>query len=246
MILFITDEKYRKESIPVKKKCIICIYIVLLVIFVKLMFNFIYNEVMIAKYNKGSYSSDVSALMVFNWFQPYIVYYNNGNISYQEDNFDMAIEEYAKALAMNPPKYKECSIRINMALAMIGRMGEDFDAPENVDNSIAQLTAAKDVLLTDNFATEEDDGHSKTAEELKEEIEEMIKKLQEQKESASESKDDGEESKEQKSVEDELENNLKQQLQQIQSEAYKDRELESQFMEELTLDMNFDIEGAIW
>lgn len=229
-----------------KKKCIICIYIVLFVIFVKLTFNFIYNEIVIVKYNKGNYSSDVSALMQFNWFQPYIVHYNNGNLSYQEEDFDTAIEEYSKALALNPPKYKECSIRINMALAMIGRMGEDFDAPENIDNSIAQLTAAKDVLLADKCATEEDDGHSEAAEKLKEEIEEMIQKLQNQQENSSESKDDGEESEEQKSMEDELENNLKQQLQQIQSEAYKDRELESQFMEELDLDMNFDIEGAIW
>ncbi len=230
-----------------KRKFLIGIYIVLAVIFAKLMFRYVYNEAVISAYESEDYSVEVSALKVLNWYQPYIVHYNDGNIEYQNGNFDTAIEAYSKALALNPPKFKECSVRINVALAMIGRMGEDFDAPENVDDSIAQLQAAKDVLLADECATEYDDGHSETAEKLKEEIEEMLRKLQEQKQLASAPGEEETGPKSEDSEDDEVENSLKQQLRQIQSEAYTQREEQSQFVEDIRSEMNFNFDNdPIW
>lgn len=54
--------------------------------------------------------------------------------------------EYEKALESNPPKFKECSIRINLALSMIGLIEKDYAAPENIDDTIEQLKSAKSVL----------------------------------------------------------------------------------------------------
>lgn len=229
-----------------KRKCIAFLVILLLVICCKQMFNYFYNEHVIGKYNNEDYSTDTSALKVFNCFQPYIAHYNNGNIYYQEGNYDKAIEEYNEALALYPPKDRECSIRINLALAMMKKLGEDYDAPENVEASIGQLKEAKEVLLEEDCATQDDDGHSRTAEKLKEEIEELIRQLEEQANADPEPKDDGEEKDDTQSVEDELEENLKQELQQIQSEAYQEREENLQFMDEIYMDLNFDIDGTIW
>lgn len=229
-----------------KRKCIIFLFILLLVICCKQSFNYIYNEHVIGKYNNGDYSTDTSTLKVLNCFQPYIAHYNNGNIYYQEENYDKAIEEYNEALGLHPPKDRECSIRINLALAMIKNLGEDYDVPENVDASIEQLKKAKEVLLEEDCATQDGEGHSRTAEKLKEEIEELIRQLEEQANADPEPEDDGEEKDDTQSVEDELEENLKQELQQIQSEAYQEREENLQFMDEIYMDYNFDINDTIW
>lgn len=229
-----------------KKKVIICIYILLSLIFLKQAFNYFYNESVIRKYNNGNYSTDVSALYFLNCFQPYIAHYNNGNIYYQEGNYDKAIEEYYKALELNPPKYKECSIRINIALAMLERLGDDYAKPERVEETIEELNAAIDVLLEDGCATEEDDGHSETAEQLKEEIEDLIEKLQEQSESEPQPDDNNQSQPEQQDEQDSYENNVMEQLQEIQSEAYLEREEGMQSLEEYDMDYNFDYDGSIW
>ena len=226
-----------------KKKWIIAIYILLLLIFFKLTFNFFYNGWVIMKYNMHDYSVDFSALMPFNFFQPYIAHYNNGNIYYQEEDFEAAIKEYSTALTRNPPKYRECSIRINLALAKLGLLEDDYTDPAKRESTIAGLKEARAVLLEDNCATEEGDGHSKTAEKLKEEIDRLLEELQAQPEPGDETQ---ESTPEQQQAEDELENSIREELQQNQSDAYKEREEEMQFIEDLELDYNFFNDGGIW
>lgn len=231
-------------GITVKKKWILCVYIIVLLIFVKQAFNCIYNEWVIMKYNRQDYSMDVSALQILNVFQPYIPHYNNGNIYYREEAYDMAIEEYSTALRKHPPKYKECSIRINLALAMLGLLDEDYDAPDKREDSIALLKEARAVLLEDDCATEVGDGHSETAEKLKEEIDRLLRELEEQSETSTEPEDSNTDTGQEQEAE--LENNIREQLQGNQSEAYQDREAELQFIEEFEMDFNFDYGDAIW
>ena len=113
-------------------------------------------------------------------FFRYIFIYNKGNKLYERFDYPGAIEAYQDALNANPPHFKECSVRVNLALAMIYNMGEDFAAPENIENSINTLLEARDILLEDGCASDDGDGHSKPAQQLKEEIDKLLEQLQEQ------------------------------------------------------------------
>lgn len=234
-----------------KKRILIAIYVVVLLICGKLAFNYIYNAVVIHRYQQSDNSINMNPLLAFNWSEPYIAYYNQGNISYKEDSFVDAIASYEKALELNPPKKKECSIRINLALAMLGTMPEDYSASENVDTSLQILKEAREVLLEKECATENGDGHSKTAEQLKEEIEALIKQLEQQSAMSEETEEneeneETEEEKKQKEEEDAFEEDVKKKLQENQSKANQERKESLDYYEDFDKEYNFDIEGGIW
>lgn len=160
-------------------------------------------------------------------------------------NYDKAIIYYEKALKANPPSGKECPIRINMALSMVYGLGDDYAAPENVEHSLQTLKSARNVLLEDDCATAEGNGHSATAEQLKEEIEKLIEQLEQQ---SAESEEGDEESQgtDQTDEEDAREQDIKEQLQEIQEKAYEDRQEEMALTEEFESDFNFDLPTPIW
>lgn len=238
-----------------KRKFITCIYLVLFFICAKLLFTYVYNENLISKYNKQVYHTSTAPLFVLNFFEPYIAHYNAGNIYYQNGEYSNAIKEYQKALEKKTPKFAECRIRINLALSMIGLIGEDYDAPENIDASIDQLKEARAVLIENGCATEDGDGHSGTAEQLKEEIDELIKELENKKESGSSSDQDDEKEEEEENDEkknqeqkdgDTKEAEIKEQLQEQQADSFMEREAEMQSTEEFNTEINFDSDGVIW
>lgn len=228
-----------------KKKIIIFIYIVLLLVCGKQVFNYFYNEYIIDNYDEG-YLVDTSALSFLNIYEPYVAYYNVGNCYYLEHNYEMAISEYSKALECNLPANKECSIRINLALAMIKNLGDDYTEPDNIKQSINTLKEAREILLKEDCATQDGKGHSETAQELKEEIEELLEELEAKNEGEETSDDNKKEVNNQEKEEEELENNIKEELQQIQSHAYDERQEQLQFMEEFDMEINFDFESPIW
>lgn len=232
-----------------KKKILTGIYIVMLLVCGKLAFNYIYNGFVTYCYHQQDYSVSVKPLMLFNWSQPYIAYYNQGNISYKNNNFSDAMISYEKALKLNPPEEKECAIRINLALAMLATLGEDYAAPENVEVSLEILKEAREVLLENGCATESGDGHSEKAEQLKEEIEAMIEQLEQQEPSESgDSKEteDEKEQEEQKEEEDNFEQDVKKTLQEQQSKANQERKESIDYYEDIDKDYNFDSDGLIW
>lgn len=149
------------------------IVIVLIIVLVKLISSFAVNEMIIKDYNNGKYDETmIKFLYLGNLNQPYVVYYNNGNILYKMNEFDKAISKYKEALIKNPPRRKTCDIRINLSLAMIKNISSDDQ--ETVFNL---LEDAKQNLYNDGCANANDDnGRSKEAENLEEEI----KKAQEQ------------------------------------------------------------------
>lgn len=234
-----------------KKKILIGIYIVILLICGKLAFNYIYNAIVLYRYNQSDYSINVNPLLTFNLSEPYVAHYNQGNIYYKEDRFVDAIASYEKALELNPPEEKECAIRINLALAMLGTMGEEYATPENADTSLQILKEAREVLLEKECATENGNGHSNTAEQLKEEIEALIEKLEQQEtggegtEESKETEKDEETEEEQKQKEDAFEEDVKKTLQEQQSKANQERKKSLEFYKGIE-EYNFDIEGNIW
>ena len=229
-----------------KKKILIGIYIVMLLICGKLIFNYIYNAIVIYRYHQYDYSVNVKPLLIFNWSESYIAHYNQGNIYYKNDSFENAITSYKRALKLHPPEEKECAIRINLALAMLGTMDENYSAPENVDTSLEILRGARDVLLENGCATENGDGHSEAAEQLKEEIEALIEQLEQQSEDEPEESGETEEENETEEAEDAFENDVKKTLQEKQSKANQQRKESLDYYEEFNKDYNFDADGYIW
>ena len=125
-----------------KKKSIIAVYVVILLIALRLVTE-----------------------------MPYMLWYNHGNDLYNKGDYTEAISAYDIALDLFPTKYKECKIRINMALAMLKKITPDYD----INTRLEVLNIAREVLTDDGCAGKEDDnGHSKEAEKLKKDIDREI------------------------------------------------------------------------
>ena len=138
----------------------------------------------------------ITLLLVCNFVisRNYIENYNVGNKLYKEKKYDEAIDKYKKALeSINIPQKRECSIRINYALAICKTVQIDMSDSESVSNAIRKYESAIDVLTEKGCANKDDDnGHSEKAEQLKKDIQEAINKLKstEKVEGDSEEEDD--------------------------------------------------------
>ncbi len=171
-----------------KKNIIIICYSVVLVVLFKLAFTFGYNEWVISKYEEEDYSENFSLLEMFNVNEPYIVYYNNGNVMYQRKDYEAAIDYYETALANNPPEGKECPIRINLALAKLALLEDDWLSEEKIEDSIELLEECLDILSEDGCATEDGDGHDNRAQRLYDEIKELLDQAEQEQQQQEESK----------------------------------------------------------
>lgn len=230
-----------------KKKIIVCLYVILFIVCFKLGFSYFYNEYIISKYDDGNYSISASPLFICNWFQSYVAHYNMGNIYYSNGNFEAAIDEYKKALEANPDEEKECSVRINLALAIIGTIAEDYSSEENLEDTVAKLKEARAVLLEEDCATESGDGHSETAEKLKREIDEILKALErEEQKQPNNGNNDPEDNPKKDDKDDAYEQNIKEHLQQQQNDSYKERKESLDLYKEYEQEFNFELDGKVW
>lgn len=229
-----------------KKKIIACVYLIMLIVCIKLAFSYIYNECLIDKYNDNDYSSDTNPLLFCNWVQPYLAHYNMGNIHYQNKEYDYAIEEYQTALDLNPSQERECSVRINLALAMIKTLGEDYANEEKLEASIAKLKEARGILLEDGCATDDGDGHNETAEQLKREIDQLIDELEKKQQTTSNGGNAPQDNPDEKKDDDTYEQDIKKKLQQQQIDSYRERTESQQNYKEWNNEMNFDADGRVW
>lgn len=211
-----------------KRKILIVVYVVLILITIKLFSNIVTNSVLITKYNKGQYSENqAKALTYLNFLQSYVAYYNYGNVLYQNGEYEKAIEEYKKALEGVVPKYKECNIRINYALAVCKTVQVDEKNQDSIKDAIKTYESAIDILTEEGCANKNDNnGHNRNAEQLKKDIQreiDRLKKLQEDNNS-----EDNEEEKDNKTKEDT--ETIETKIQDIKEEATKEqREHESQY-----------------
>ena len=236
-----------------KKAIFITIYSMLVLGCSVLVFNYAYNAFVTYCYNHGNYSMDAKPLQMFNWTEKYVAYYNQGNIEYQKGEYLNAIEAYEKALELDPPEQKECSIRINLALAMLATIGDLYQDPAYAEDILTILYSARDVLLEDGCATEAGDGHSADAEQLKKEIEEIINELEKQQTEQSEeddsddrqsSKEEEQNSTEESSTEDAFEKEVKEKLKEQRAKAGQQRQEGMEYYQDG--DYNFDLDGKIW
>ena len=157
------------------KKFLKITFIVILIISIKLSLSFFINEIIIINYNKEIYNTTlIKSLYLFNFHKPYIAYYNAGNLSYKNNDFDIAIEKYNKALKKNPPQKHICDIRINLSLALL----KEIDTTSS-NTVLEDLGNARNNLYNNNCASPIDEsGYSKEAENLEEEIKKLEEEMQ--------------------------------------------------------------------
>ncbi len=154
------------------KKVMMVLILVFSLIFIKFSVSYFVNNKIINDYNEGNYDQNLIKILYFlNLSEPYIVYYNHGNLNYQLKNFSQAIDQYQKSLELKPPVRRVCQVRINLALSYLGKFDEN-----NPDLNL--LNTAKNVLYEDECATEDgDEGKSEEAENLEEEIKKLEEKF---------------------------------------------------------------------
>ncbi len=162
-----------------KKKVLIIAYVIIVLVTIKLIYNTSINSIVTQKYEEGEYLANVAkTLTAFNISQSYIANYNYANILYQEAKYEEAIKEYKKALRGIIPKEKECSIRINYALAICNTVKLNEEDIESIQSAIEKYEEAVKILIKKGCANEYDnEGHSKQAQTLKNDIQKEIDRL---------------------------------------------------------------------
>lgn len=221
------------------KKILTIIEIILLLILIKLFLTFVLNEMFIVKYNKEKYdTNDLKILSLMNFPQSYIYHYNQGNVLYQNGKYNEAIEEYYKSLEKHPPEKKECSIRINLALAKLKTLKKETE--ENKKKNIEILKQARKILCENGCANENDsNGHNEKAQELKEDIDKKLKQLEaDQEENSSDEKNENknEQEKEEKTKENNKTKEAEEKLMKIQEQTIGERQKELEDNERLWSD----------
>ena len=208
------------------KKSLKVLVIFLCVILFKFIITYTINEIIIFNYNHNVFNSFlVKSLYIFNFNQSYIAYYNDGNILYQNEKYDTAINKYRKALEKNPPQSKVCDVRINLSLSIIKQVDtSDYKTAFN------QLEEAKNNLYNNNCASQIDDsGYSKDAENLEEEI----KKLQNQLNNSSNDSQNDDNDDEDNNDDEEIDSNIEEQLKEIEKNSNSSRQSDMQDFENL-------------
>jgi len=156
------------------KKIIKLIIAIGILLFFKVLLSFTINEISISNYRKENYDTSLLQILYFlNINEPYIAYYNHGNILYQQEKYEDAIEKYTMALEKNPPKKRVCNIQINLVLAHVKTI--DFQKKET---ALKQLKNARQILYNHHCADPNDlSGDSKESEELEEELKKIEKEM---------------------------------------------------------------------
>ena len=127
------------------------------------------NNRMIEKYNNGTYEQNPLGFLGF--FEPQINYYNRGNIYYQLGQYDLARAEYDRALECNLHDRQDCRARVNYALSLVEEIDPAYITDENLDEVLAILDEARDILCENGCASRTDNsGHYPDAQRLKNEI----------------------------------------------------------------------------
>ncbi len=123
------------------------------------LFNLLYG----ASYSANNYSSaktytDIQNLA--NIIEPYIIYFDRGNILYMGGDYSSAENEYRSALLENPPKSILCKVYVNLSLSVEKQGDDEFD-DKKYDNALVLYNSAEAILYENNCAAKNDNEESK-------------------------------------------------------------------------------------
>ncbi|WP_158588824.1 tetratricopeptide repeat protein [Butyrivibrio sp. XB500-5] len=168
------------KKTPLKYILMIVFSVPILLLAISVIGRVAINHSFVKAYDDSVYKTESeSKLLYLNFPESFIPYYNLGNVSYERKEYQAAVGYYKKALTLYPDAKRECSIRINLALALCNTIDfYDLDTQEKIDTAIFILNMARDTLLENGWAVDEgDDYRDKDAQQLKEDIDKMIEKL---------------------------------------------------------------------
>ncbi len=228
---------------------LIIIEIVIVIIFLRFACVFFINERFLINYRKEKYNINSIKILAFaNFSESYIYHYNQGNLFYKNGKYKEAINEYYKALEKYIPKGKECSIRINLALAKIATI-EDINSEEDRQKNIDTLLSARNVLCEKGCANSNDNnGHSEEAEKLKQDIDKLLEKLQNPDKNEEEKEENKQQQEEEKKEKKDENDKKKEELKKRQKEAIQERQKEIEEDENLWKNTGVDsyYDGKKW
>lgn len=226
------------------KKICTAIWGFLLCCLICLLTNFFANEIFVKNYESGIYKEN--KLSTLGFLEPYISPYNEGNLYYQKGNYEEAVKSYETALSRYPSKEQECHIRINLALSMIAPIDSSQLNEQELENAIATLKKAKEILCENNCATEDGNRHNEEAQTLKEDIDRFLKELESSQNSNSNNSNQSNKENKNKEKDTPVENkeDIEKQLKEIQQQSNEERNQEMSHAEELS---DFDFyDGQNW
>ena len=96
----------------------------IIIIFIML-FKIIINNNFINNYPLKEQEYRLKLNSIFNFYEPYVNYYNYGNYYYQKEMYQEALEKYKKAQEFQVPDKDYCKIKINTSLALIKQVNEN-------------------------------------------------------------------------------------------------------------------------
>lgn len=137
------------------------------------------NNRLIENFNNGKYEQNPMGFLGIT--EPYVNYYNRGNVYYALGQYELAEEEYEQAMRSELQERQDCRLRVNYALSMVEQINPNEITEDNLDDVLAILDAARDVLCENGCASRDDNsGHYPDAQTLKNEIDEFERQLLEQ------------------------------------------------------------------
>ncbi len=167
---------------PLKYIALLILSVIIILISVSSVGRVLINKRFVSGYYSGQYDTEAEKRLLFlNFPEGYIPYYNLGNVAFQNKEYVSAVSYFTDALKYNPKEPEDCLIRINLALSLCYTIDfNNLDSDEKVQTALFTLYQARDVLLANGCATDEEGqtGHNKDAQQLKEDIDKMIEKLQ--------------------------------------------------------------------
>ena len=222
-----------------KKKLLIAIDIFLILVAVKIIYNICINTIVISKYDEGKFLETPAKILTYvNFPQSYVAHYNYGNVLYKNGNFESAIEEYKEALKGYVPRKKECSIRINYALAICRTVQVNENDETSIRNAINTYEEAINVLTEEGCANKNDNnGHSRKAEQLKADIQKEIDRL---KKLLNEEVPQEEPQEDEENNEKEDADTIEEKIQQIKEEAQQEQNDIDTLYEGFNKDFNYN------
>lgn len=183
--------------------------VIILILLLKVSISFTINEIVITNYEKENYNTSLAEkLYILNYNEPYIAYYNHGNLLYKQEQYKEAELKYAEALNKRPPESRVCDIQINLSLAKV----KQIDMSDS-EKALEKLKEARNILYENHCAAAKDDsGKSEEAEELENEIKELEKQLggsEEEEENNGEEEEENPEEEQENEKEKEVEEKIK-------------------------------------
>lgn len=196
------------------KKIFKILLVPLFIILIRLVLSFMINDIIIHNFNHNKYNSTlIKCLYILNINEPYIAYYNHGNILFKKHDYNGAIKKYEESLKKHPSRKRVCDIRINLSLAKIKNI--TTNEPNEIYNLLEE---AKKNLYKNGCANEDNDnGFSNEAEALEKEIQNIQEEIGNNQKPQTGNTNNNQ-------PDQEIDSNLEERIRQIQEQAASSRQ----------------------